>query len=96
MTDDVKKLVLEKLDRLSERQESQNMTLVRLTVSVEDHVRRTNLLEARVSADRDAVRAELKPLKDQYHLLRNGAIVISALCTTLMMGLTALHLLGKI
>lgn len=37
--------IIDELQSISEKQSSQNETLIRLTVSVEEHVRRSNLLE---------------------------------------------------
>lgn len=85
MNDDITKLVISRLDKLADKQEVQNVTLTRLTVSVEDHVRRTNILESRI-----------KPMEEQFYLLRNGAIVIGAISGIVMTGLTALKLLGKV
>lgn len=47
MKDDMKWLI-ERFDRLDKRLDEQGNTLTRLTVTVEEHVRRTNLLEAKV------------------------------------------------
>lgn len=47
MTTDLERIET-KLDRVSDTLSGQAVTLARNTVSLEDHVRRTNLLEARV------------------------------------------------
>lgn len=39
-------LIIAKLDKLDERLDSQAETLIRNTVTLEDHVKRTNILEA--------------------------------------------------
>ena len=48
--DDINR-VLDKLDRLTEKQEEMNETLVRLTVTVEEHEKRSTNLEKIVSSN---------------------------------------------
>jgi hypothetical protein len=57
--------ILNKLDRLDERQDDMDKTLVRNTVSLEHHIARTNLLE-------DYVKTEIKPIKKHIDTVKYG------------------------
>ena len=72
------RLMLEKID---DRQDEQALTLARLTVSVEEHVKRTNLLES-----------ELKPIKKHIDFVGMAVKAGSALIGVLV-GLKSLGLL---
>lgn len=53
--DEHHRLMLDKLDKIVDKQVEQGETLVRNTISLEEHIRRTNLLEAQVSATQEDV-----------------------------------------
>lgn len=55
-------LILTKVDRLDTRQDEMDRTLVRNTVSLEEHVKRTNLLEAKI-----------EPIEAHVIFMQNGA-----------------------
>jgi uncharacterized membrane protein YheB (UPF0754 family) len=59
----------EKLDAIVAKQGEMNVTLFRLTDSVEVHVKRTGLLEERV----DLLAGDLKPVEDHVTMV-NGAL----------------------
>jgi uncharacterized membrane protein YheB (UPF0754 family) len=59
----------EKLDAIVAKQGEMNITLVRLTDSVEVHVKRSDLLEERV----DLLAGDLKPVEDHVTMV-NGAL----------------------
>ena len=65
MSGDVLKMLLERLDQ---RLDNVDITLARLTVSVEEHVKRTNLLEKQIEKTND----EIKPI--QAHVAFMGAV----------------------
>jgi hypothetical protein len=58
----------QKLDKIMDTLGSQAVTLERLTVSVEDHVRRTNLLEE-----------DIKPIKRHVYMVSGAVKFISIL-----------------
>lgn len=51
-----------KLDAIHEKMAAIDVTLERNTASLEEHIRRTELLEQ----DRDAIREELKPIQKNF------------------------------
>lgn len=67
------------LEKIENRQHQHTETLTRLTVTVEEHVKRTNILEE-----------EIKPLKAHVQLMNTAAKVLSIAGT---IALTA-HSLG--
>ena len=67
--------ILDKLKTLNSRQLDHNETLVRLTMTVEEHVRRTNLLED-----------EVKPLKAQAAWITMGLKTIAGIGAILVFG----------
>lgn len=79
MSDDNLKWLKDALEKIEGRQHEHTETLTRLTVTVEEHVRRTNLLEV-----------ELKPIKAHVQLVNAAAKVLSIAGT---IALTA-HSLG--
>lgn len=68
MNSDDFKFVISKLDKIDGRMDKMNETLIRNTISLEDHIARTNLLEA-----------EIKPIKKIYSYLVAGCAVIGAI-----------------
>lgn len=76
---DFVQLILDKLDRVESHLGSIDVTMVRNTVSLEEHVKRTNLLEQNI----DDLKGEFKPVKDHVDFVRHSskfvAIVISSL-----------------
>lgn len=72
-----------KLDKIIETQNSQAVTLERLTVTVEDHVRRTNLLED-----------DVKPIKRHVAMV-DGALKFIAFCGILATIIEAIHMVFK-
>lgn len=80
MAKDVMDLIVEKLDKIDNKQDSQALILERNTVTLEDHVRRTNLLEE-----------ELKPIKAHVNFINMGSKVILSLIA-LAAALHQLHL----
>lgn len=71
MNDDMDwiKAILAKID---DRQDSQASTLVRLTTTVEDHVRRTNLLEE-----------DIKPIRAHVNFMTMGGKVLLGAITVI-------------
>lgn len=68
MSKDEFERILNKLDKIDSRQDDQAITLARLTVSVEEHVKRTNLLEN-----------ELSPIKKHVDFVGSAAKVATML-----------------
>lgn len=68
-----------KIDKMSDRQNDQAVTLERLTVSVEDHVKRTNLLEA-----------DIKPIKRHVAMVE-GALKLLGILGVLAAILETVH-----
>jgi len=66
----------DKLDRLDIRLDDMSGTLIENTMSLQEHIRRTNLLE-------DYVKAELHPLKQDMIKFKYGAIGIMWACGVL-------------
>jgi hypothetical protein len=79
MSDEKLERIEAKTDRHTELLSEYNTTLVRLTTTVEHHVRRTDLLEA-----------DIKPIKAHVQFLNNTAKLISLAVA----GLLALRSLG--
>lgn len=65
--------IIDKLDKLDERLDAVDTTLVRNTASLEEHVRRTNLLEQ-----------DMRPIKAHVQLVNTGSKVIVGLGSTLL------------
>lgn len=66
----------DKLDRLDGRLDSMDTTLVKQQAILDEHVRRTNLLEGKISADTAAIRESLpKNIEDQIRLARNKFLI---------------------
>lgn len=59
--------LLDTSEKISDRQYEMNLTLVRLTTTVEEHVRRTNLLEDEIKT----VREDLQPIAAHVTLMQN-------------------------
>lgn len=72
MRDEEFKFIVGKLDKLDDRLDAQNETLIRNTVSLETHIKRTDLLEK-----------QIKPLYRAYHrataLIFVGSLLIAAM-----------------
>jgi len=66
MTHDEMRWLREQLEKLQDKQEANTVVLSRLTISVEEHVRRTNLLEA-----------DIKPLKTHVAFVNATAKLLS-------------------
>lgn len=65
----------DELEKLSEKQDRMNETLIRNTATLEEHVRRTNLLEA-----------EIKPIKRHVDVVQGAGkftVAIAGLVATL-------------
>lgn len=94
-----------KVDRLDARADKQDMTLVRNTVTLEEHVRRTNLLEKnheRIETESKTnyvkLEKEIEPLKKALNMWRGAgkALAILGPVVALAYGIIRLvHLLGK-
>lgn len=71
---------LKKLDRLYERLSSIDNTLIKQSASLEEHIRRTHLLEV----DLKTLRADMKPVEQHVQQVKGGVKLISlvmAICT---------------
>jgi hypothetical protein len=68
MKDEMFKLVIAKLDKLDERLDEHGQTLTRNTSSLQEHIRRTEILEG-----------EMQPVKAHVHLVNTAAKVVSGL-----------------
>jgi hypothetical protein len=73
--DDVQFLIT-KLDKIDSRLDAQGEVLVRNTVSLEHHIKRTDLLELNMAEHQKTVASELKPLKRAYNLGAAAAIIL--------------------
>lgn len=62
-----------KLDKLDERLDSIERVLIRNTSSLEEHVRRTNILEE-----------DMKPVKGHVTFVNNAAKLVAACASTLL------------
>lgn len=63
--DNIERL-FEKLEKMSDHQSEMNVTLARLTVSVEEHVKRSDLFETALAE----VKIEIDPLKKHVHFMK--------------------------
>lgn len=63
----------DKLEKMVDRQNEMNVILARLTSSVEEHVRRSNLLEAEIAIGR----SEMIPLKQHVDFMNAAAQTIT-------------------
>lgn len=79
-----------KLDKVIEAQAEQGLTLVRNTVSLEEHVKRTNLLEK----EHHALRKEMEPLKKAHHMWAGAGKFLSVLAVVLALVAAVRKLLG--
>jgi hypothetical protein len=84
MSDDALRRMLEKLDG---RLDNVDITLARLTVSVEEHIRRTNILESRI----DATNNEIKPIMSHVAFM-NAAAKVGSILGALILGAKTLEL----
>lgn len=75
--------ILDKLDRIEAIQVKQEVHLGKLTVSVEEHVKRTNLLEE-----------DIRPIKKHVAMVE-GALKLIALSGILATIVEAIHLVFK-
>lgn len=82
MNNDDVKYMRNLLDKLREGQAEMNVTLARNTASLEEHVKRTNILEAKV----DGVDVRLKPIENN---LTGVKFVLKALAVALPLLATA-------
>jgi hypothetical protein len=71
-----------KLDKCDERLDKVDITLAKQQVILDEHVKRTNLLEEKVDADRKETAAALEPLKVQGSqiklMLKIGGAILGA------------------
>lgn len=72
MSDKIDK-VLEKLDKIDERVDRIDVTMAKQEVVLEEHVRRTNILQDRVEKHEAKIEEDLKPIKK--HVVMVNAIV---------------------
>lgn len=82
MSDDKLSRIENKIDKIESHMGKQEVNLARLTVSVEEHVKRSNLLEKK-----------MEPLEDHVNLM-NAVIKILVFLGTLAAILEAAHLYG--
>lgn len=75
--------IQDKLDRIIDVQGKQETTLARLTVTVEDHVRRTNMLED-----------DIKPIKRHVAMVE-GAMKLIGLLSMIAVIIETIHLVFK-
>lgn len=68
--------VINKLEKIDTRLDGMGETMVRNTVSLETHVKRTDLLEASMAQHRTDVAKQIAPLKRAYNL---GAAILVVL-----------------
>jgi hypothetical protein len=81
--------------RLEEKLDSQNQILLRNTITLEDHVRRTNLLEERVESIEKDVISYVKKDEWIHSSVSKIAAGIAALITLVCTVLTAWYTLKK-
>ena len=75
--------VLDKLDKIETAMNKQEINLARLTVSVEEHVKRTNMLEE-----------DMRPMKRHVNMVE-GALKLIALSGILATIVESIHLVFK-
>lgn len=76
----------ERLDKLDDKQDKMNEVLIKNTLSLEEHMRRTSLLESEVKR----VDGEVKPLKMRDQFFSNVSKIISVVVAAVL----AAHSLG--
>jgi hypothetical protein len=73
----------ETLDKLIEKQHELNLTLARLTDTVEQHVRRSDNLEKHVNQVDEMLRNELNDVKEHVTMVRGFARIAMGLLAVL-------------
>lgn len=73
----------ETLDKLIEKQHELNLTLARLTDTVEQHVRRSDNLEKHVNQVDEMLRNELNDVKEHVTMVRGFARIAAGLLAVL-------------
>lgn len=71
--------VLEKLDKIDERVDRIDVTLAKQEVVLEEHVRRTDLLEGTIQAHEDKIEKELAPIRKHINLVKAVGIIIGGI-----------------
>lgn len=78
---------LEKLEtmitKLDDRLDSVDKTLIRNTVSLEQHIKRTDMLEAYVKEKDVSIGQELAPIKNHVNMMTNAIKGIIFFCTVI-------------
>lgn len=78
---DLERRILDKLDDLYERQTQMNVILARQEVHLQEHIARTDALEALVQLHYDELHDEIRPVKDHVTMLKGaskvGAVLLS-------------------
>lgn len=67
---ETEKLILSKLDKVDERQDRMNEILIRNTISLEEHVKRTNALEALVMVNDAKINKRVRPIERAYNAVK--------------------------
>lgn len=79
MSDDIKR-VLNKLDKIDSRQDEMADTLVQNTASLNEHMRRTELLEGEIIV----LREDILPLKKGYERFMGASWIISVVVAAII------------
>lgn len=98
MSDEKLDLILQKLDKIDDRQDIVEKTLIRHemlhernTLSLEEHIRRTELLETKL----DSVELDIEPIK--RHVVKvNAVIAVLGVLGAIILGLNELGILKKL
>lgn len=83
MNNDDFKFIVNKLDKIDSRLDGQSETLIRNTISLEGHIKRTDLLEVSINQHKEDIAKQLKPLKRAYNLGAAGVIIIGGLVSAI-------------
>lgn len=79
--DDIDKILLAKIEKIDEKVDSVDKTLVRNTVSLEEHVKRSTQLEKRQETLEEAVKPILKAYQIAWGVLKILGAVLAFLAT---------------
>jgi len=83
--------IFEKLDKLEGIANKQEVNLAKLTVSVEEHVKRSNMMED----EQKEIRKEIEPIKAHVSKVEGAVKLLAALATIAGLVLTYLKLISK-
>ncbi len=77
------KLVLEKLDKMDSRIDNIDITLARQSVSLEEHIRRTEINEKAIEIMAEETNERLKKLESSKDMVIGGITLVSILAAAI-------------